>query len=78
MAGHSVDELTVVSSLAPDTDRSCDRTEVVLILIQANQDLEALIGTDQIERAREVTSEDVLERSLIELFGLLDLGSNLF
>jgi len=32
---------------------------VVLILIQANQDLEAPIGTDQIERAREVTSEDV-------------------
>ena len=44
-AVHSVDELTVVSSLAPDTHRSLDRTEVVLFIK---------------ERTREVTSEDVL------------------
>ena len=48
---------------------------MVLILIQANQDLEAPIGTEQIERAREVTSEDVLERSLIEVFKVFDRGS---
>lgn len=48
---------------------------MVLILIEANPDPEAPIGTDQIERAREVTSEDVLERSLIDVFEVFDRGA---